>query len=215
MWPHKSSRRPRGRCLPLGKLGYVWLPPCSLHTYSCAHRSHTPNEHTQRHTFIRAPHTLISHKHAHTYTHTDKLSHVLYCSHLTHAQATKYYYHLCVDTPDRNSVREERFILLTASKGFQPTVFLVPSQPGINWQSRSFLFCAYSMGNWWYRSREWGVLKNPIYYMLRQWTEKEHRLDGATLVCLPFDFSQEVLSRVFCPLVGQFLIEKFSSIDDT
>lgn len=58
-------------------------------------------------------------------THTDKLSHVLYCSRLTHAQAAVHCDHPCVDTPDRNRVREERFILLPGSKEFQPKAFLV------------------------------------------------------------------------------------------
>lgn len=173
------------------------------------------NIHRDTPSYMHYTHSLLTSIHR-RFTHTGY--HMLYYSHLAHAQAAIYCYHACIDTPDRNRVREERFILFTGSKEFQPKAFLVPSQPGTNWQSRSFLFCGYSTGNWWYRSREWGwegVLKNPVCYTLRKWTEKEHRLDGATLVCLPFDFSQEVLSRVFCPLVGQFLIEKFSSIDDT
>lgn len=99
------------------------LVPC---TCTHVHTDHTlpMNTHRDTHSYMH-PHTLISHKHVRTSTHTDKLSHVLYCSHLTQAQAAIYCYHPCVDMPDRNRVREERFILLPGSKKFQPKALLV------------------------------------------------------------------------------------------
>ena len=187
------------------------------HLRMCTQATHTYTANTERNTHSHMPHTLISHKHkayfhSHTYTHTHTLTnyHMFLYTHTQHMPKLWFIFLATVSMSkyltETTSAKKD-LIWLTDSKEFRPKAPSVLSQPSTNWHVSSPVAIAWKASG---RAVKMGILKTLIY-MLKKWTEKEHRLDGATLVRLLFDFSQEAFGRVFCPLVGQFLIEKFSS----